>query len=193
MPLFKKRRKEEDLGKPTPGATEQAVPFGDLAAEGIHYVPEDLADGNADVTETANTGANKEETWVKITNGANKARFFRKGESKLVVLLQTAVPAQITSGELVFKMQDANQSRTKTIHRMDLAGFAPLADQRSQLFKKPFPFNLALPPNYTLLLDVKSASTLATAQSQFSIENSLVAHNVTLEEWKRHYGKWLTI
>lgn len=193
MPLFQKRIKQRDLGKPTPDEKPSTVPFGELSAPGVRYIPEDLIDSNADVTETANTGANTDENWIKITNGANTARFFKKGETKLIVDLETSVPAQITSGELVFVLEDPNATGSRQLHRMDLNAFPPLADQRSALFKKAWPFNMALAPNYKLFLKVKSSSTLATANSKLSIEGITKANNVTLEDFKKDYARWLDV
>lgn len=193
MPLFKKKIKQADLGKPTPEIKVRN--FGDMPeSPGVIFVPEDLTDSNADVTETANTGANVDENWIKITNGSNTARFFRKGECKLLVDLETSAPAQITNGELAFYVEDPNSTRLKNIHRMDLAIFDTLSNQRNQLYQKPWPFNFALPPNYKLYLKVKSASILSTANSKLSISNVNKANNVTLEDFKKNgYGEWLTI
>ncbi len=193
MPLFKKKIPQNQLGKPTPPIKQ--VNFGDMPeSPGVMFIPETLTDGNADVTETANTGANTDENWIKITNGSNTARFFRKGESKMLVDLETATPAQITTGELAFYIEDPNSTRLKQIHRMDLNEFDSLSNQRNQLFQKPWPFNLALPPNYKLYLKVKSSSTLSTANSRLSISSVMKANNVTLEDFKKNgYGEWLTI
>lgn len=193
MGLFGKRVVDaEQQGKPTPEKPKEVV-FGDLGREGIIYIPEDITDGNSDVTETANTGANTDENWIKLTNGANVARFFRKGVSKMLIFVATSTPTQITTGELVFVLENNDASRSRQVHRMDLATFDTLSNQRNQLYQLTFPFNLALAPNYVLRLKIKSASTLATAQSTMSLREIIKATNVTLEDFKKFYADWLLV
>lgn len=189
MGLFKSETRQ---GLPTPSAPQEVV-FGDVGRAGVIYIPEDITDGNSDVTETANTGANTDENWIKLTNGANVARFFRQGISKLLIFLATATPTQITTGELVFVLENNDGSRSRQVHRMDLATFDTLSNQRNQLYQLTFPFNLALAPNYVLRLKVKSSSVLSTAQSTMSLREVLKATNVTLEDFKAHYANSLLV
>lgn len=184
-------KKSPNAGKPTPPVNQQSVPFGDLGRAGVIYEREDLDQANADVTATANTGASTDETWLNVLNPTTTARFIKQGVHKMILYVATSAPAQIVAGSVAFFIANNNSSRVRLVNRIDLRQLAPLADQRSALFSKTFPFNIALAPNYRLLVKVNSASTLATAQSFFSVADVIKATNVTLEDFKAHYSQWL--
>jgi hypothetical protein len=186
----------KDLGKPAGAASGQklSLPFGDLGVDGVNYFDESLNDTSSDITESANTGANTDENWIKITNTQYVARFFRKGITKMLAYISTSAPAQITTGELSIWIANADDTKSKQLHRMDLAEFDTLSNQRNALYMMDFPLDIALPPQYKLYFKVKSSSTLATANSQISLKKVRKANNVTLADFKdAGYGGWLTI
>ena len=184
-------KKGANSGKPTPPVNEQAVEFGNLGRAGVIYQREDLNQANADVTQTANTGASSDETWLNLLNPSTTARFIKQGVHRMIIYLATAVPAQITSGSLAFFIANNDSSRIRLVNRIDLNQLDTLSNQRSALYGKTFPFNIALAPNYRLLAKVNSASTLATAQSFFSVADVIKATNCTLEDFKAYYSQWL--
>lgn len=179
-------------GKPIPEKKPQ-VNFGDISLSGAIYASEDLTQGNADVTATANTGASTDENWIKVTNPSNVARFIQANRSKLLVDLETAAPAHIVSGTLAFVIANADQSRTRLVNRIDLNVFDTIANQRSQLFQKNFPFDIALAPQYILFLKVNSASTLSTSNSTLTISGIRKASNVTIDAFLKDYPEWALV
>lgn len=187
--LFYKR----PAGKPTPASVAKSVPFGDVSLKGAVYQTEDLNQSNADVTATANTGASTDETYLKVLNPSTTARFVRASVSKLICYIATSVPAQITSGTLAFYITNNDQSRSRLVNRIDLNIFDSLSNQRSALYKKNFPFDIALAPSYILLVKVNSASTLATAQSSFSISDVRKVTNVTIDAFLKDYPDWAIV
>jgi hypothetical protein len=192
LPLFNNKKKAADAGKPTPPPSPRLT-FGDVSLRGAIYSNEDFADGNADVTETANTGASTDETWLNILNPSTTARFIRSSVSKMLINLQTATPAQITSGSLSFWLANNDTSRSRLVNRIDLNSFDTLSNQRSALYRKPFPFDIALAPSYRLLVKVNSASTLSTSNSTFSFSDVRKVTNVTIDSFLKDYPDWAVV
>lgn len=186
-----KGKELKDRGEPTPQRPRQ-VAFGDIDAAGVIYQQQDIDDGNSDVTET-DTTASSLTTWIKLTNPTTSARFFIEGRTKLLVYVSTSAPAQITSGTLVFRLLNSDESRSRDVHKISLSGFDTLSNQRSQLFQYGFPFNLALAPGYKLSLMVLSGSVVEADNSVLNIKGVRAALNVTLEDFKKHYAEWLLV
>lgn len=191
MPLFNNKRKNAEAGKPTPPV--KTMNFGDVSLKGAIYQTEDFADGNSDVTETANTGGSTDETWLNILNPSTTARFIRASISKMLVNLQTSVPAQIASGSLSFWLANNDSSRSRLVNRIDLNSFDTLSNQRSALYRKPFPFDIALAPSYRLLVKVNSGSTLSTSNSSFSFSDVRKVTNVTIDSFLKDYPDWAVV